>query len=104
MSCQHSTTTSSSTNTVAAAALASSEAQDRLVVLFHQEMSFYQTSDYLGALIHKSDIKGNMDKESSSSSSSKMLNQHWREVMTEWAYHGKLLLMALLPLLVPEKP
>ncbi|CAB9511839.1 diatom-specific cyclin [Seminavis robusta] len=63
------------------------ELQDRLDVLFRQETTFYLTSDYLGALIQKQQHKAVDDSRSSGSNNSKMLNQHWREVMCEWAYH-----------------
>ena len=72
------------------------ECQDRLEVLYGQEVSFYLTSDYLSTLIHRQDNSLNNNNSSKSdascttgSSNSKMLNQHWREVMCEWAYHGK---------------
>jgi hypothetical protein len=62
----------------------SAEMQDRMQVLFQQEATFYMTNDYLGTLLqqHKAapdDMSG----------TSKILNQHWRQVMCEWAYHGK---------------
>lgn len=63
------------------------ESQDRLEVLFRQENSFYLTTDYLGALIEQRTASAAASDSSSSSGSSKMLNQHWREVMCEWAYH-----------------
>jgi hypothetical protein len=60
------------------------EMQDRTQVLFRQEATFYLTTDYLGTLLQN--IKAAPDD---SSGASKMLNQHWRQVMCEWAYHGK---------------
>jgi len=66
------------------------ERQDRLNVLFRQEMAFYLTTDYLGKLIQKKREAAAITTAEESLSSSKMLNQHWREVMCEWAYHGTL--------------
>ena len=69
------------------------ETQDRLAVLYRQEVSFYLTTDYLSELLHRQGKDNRSDDGTSSSGSSnnsKMLNQHWREVMCEWAYHGKL--------------
>ena len=68
------------------------ETQDRLEVLYRQEASFYLTTDYLSELIQRQGKDSKSDDGSNSSgasSNSKMLNQHWREVMCEWAYHGK---------------
>lgn len=69
------------------------ESQDRLEVLFRQEITFYLTGDYLGQLIQQRQQQQqaatlSTTDEGSSSGGSKMLNQHWREVMCEWAYHG----------------
>lgn len=69
------------------------ESQDRLEVLYRQEVSFYLTTDYLSTLIHRqaqdNTVNSNNSKGDDGTSNSKMLNQHWREVMCEWAYHGK---------------
>lgn len=65
------------------------ETQDRLAVLYQQEVSFYLTTDYLSAILHRQGRDSKSDDGTSSGSNSKMLNQHWREVMCEWAYHGK---------------
>lgn len=75
------------------------ETEDRLKVLYQQEITFYLTTDYLGELIQQkqqaatTSITGNDSSSGSSGSSSKMMNQHWREVMCEWAYHGEYLLV-----------
>ena len=66
----------------------STDIEERLEVLFRQESSFYLTTDYLSTLIQQR-ADGGDDDTSASSGGSKMLNQHWREVMCEWAYHGK---------------
>ena len=90
---------SNSTMSTAAAITSSSstsssyptESQDRLEVLFRQEITFYLTSDYLGTLIQQQQASstGAAGEDSESTGSNpRMLNQHWREVMCEWAYHG----------------
>ena len=66
------------------------ESQDRLEALFRQEITFYLTSDYLSALIQRRQQQQPeaAPEEGSNNGGSRMLNQHWREVMCEWAYHG----------------
>lgn len=71
------------------------ESQDRLEALFRQEMTFYLTSEYLSSLIQRRQQQQQQNpetapsaEEGSSNGGSRMLNQHWREVMCEWAYHG----------------
>ena len=48
---------------------------EAIKALFKKERAFYLTNDYLGSALQDS----------------KNANEHWREIMCEWAYNGKLL-------------
>jgi len=91
-----STTTNTNTTTATNVPV---DLRERLEVLFWQEMTGYQTHDYLAAfqasagspsLGSNHSAKDQMGEEvTSSSPPGEQIKEHWREIICEWAYNCK---------------